>query len=179
MTETQTPQPRRASRPLRRRGGRERPPSDPIATPAPQSPLDFTLAFMRDESKPDALRVSDAKAALPYLHTRGEEQDAEPEPEREPMSDLELARRIAHILTRGKEQAERDKVHLAPTPPGARSLSSGRASRGPVGAPPSPEGEGEQQSQIRPEPALPVWPDDERAQRNDPFDPHPGYRWIP
>jgi len=36
----------------------------------PQSPLDFALAFMRDDSKSDALRVSIAKAALPYLHAR-------------------------------------------------------------------------------------------------------------
>ena len=54
---------------------------------------------MRDESKPDALRAGMAKAVLPYLHraARSEERGrARGQPE--PMSDLELARRIAHIL---------------------------------------------------------------------------------
>jgi hypothetical protein len=48
---------------------------DSVAPPSPagapsQSPLDFALAFMRDASKSDALRVSVAKAALPYVHGR-------------------------------------------------------------------------------------------------------------
>jgi hypothetical protein len=145
-----------------------------------QNPLDFALAFMRDDSKPDALRVSVAKAAMPYLHKRGEEQgdeqeDApEPKPRSEPMSDLELARRIAHILARGKEQVERERAGVlhAPTPPGA------------LRAPPSPEGEGEEKSRhavAMPSENVPddVSLDDERGQRDDPFDPHPGYRWIP
>ena len=59
---------------------------------------------MRDETQPAALRASMAKAALPYLHTRlaGEPDAAgeEPAPPKPPMSDLECARRIAHIFAR-------------------------------------------------------------------------------
>jgi hypothetical protein len=174
---------RRPWRAAKRRAGRATLPDDSIVTPAPQDPLDFALAFMRDDSKPDALRISVAKAALPYLHKRGakreKEDDTREEPKSEPMSDLELARRIAHILARGKARQEREaaeKVAVrneggreaggvppsAPTP--ARSLSSGRALRGPVGAEPPPQaGEGEART---------------IAPRDDPFDPHPGYRWI-
>ena len=38
---------------------------------ASQTPLDFALAVMRDETQTPALRAAMAKAALPYLHTRG------------------------------------------------------------------------------------------------------------
>ncbi len=44
-------------------------PTTPAELP-PQSPLDFTLAVMRNPLKPDALRASLAKAALPYVHGR-------------------------------------------------------------------------------------------------------------
>ena len=49
-----------------------------LADAPPQSPLDFALAFMRDTSKPDALRVSVAKAALPYVHGRWCQVDSDP-----------------------------------------------------------------------------------------------------
>ena len=39
------------------------------------TPLAFALAIMRDESKPDALRASMAKAVLPYLHKLGYEKE--------------------------------------------------------------------------------------------------------
>ena len=128
------------------------------ATAPEQNPLDFALAFMRDESKPDALRVSVAKAAMPYLHKRGEENDEqvdapEPKPKSEPMSDLELARRIAHILARGNEQAERERGTATPhvSPANAGQLM----------------------------PSALFSADDEREERIGPPDPHPGYRWVP
>ena len=77
-------------------------------TPAPPDPRDFALAVMRDESQPMALRAQMAKAALPYAHKRGEAQEAEEKPQRRKYSDLELARRIAHIMALGRQQAERE-----------------------------------------------------------------------
>ncbi len=70
------------------------------------SPLDFVLRIMRDKTKPDALRVSMAKAAMPYLHQRAEA-DAPPQDEPEPKpewSGLEVARRIAFVLMRADEK---------------------------------------------------------------------------
>ena len=97
--------------------------------PAPDlSPLEFVLRIMRDETQSPALRAGMAKAAMPYLHRRaGDETAPEEEPKEPskspPMSDLELARRIAHILSR------------APTPAGnpvEKPANEGRP--GPVGA---------------------------------------------
>ncbi|HKY87907.1 MAG TPA: hypothetical protein VJL90_14200 [Pseudorhodoplanes sp.] len=206
MTETQTPQPRRPSRPLRRRGGHGRPADDSIATPAPQTPLGFALAVMRDDSKPDALRVSVAKAALPYLHRSGEPPEDEDAPEREPkpepMSDLELARRIAHILARGKDQVEREKAEsLIPPREAGRAPSEahephedsltrhGRASAARPGHPrlSSRGAQGvDGRAFAAPKRLRPRRRDepghDENEERGssrpDPLDPHPGYRWI-
>lgn len=133
-----------------------------------QTPLDFALAVMRDDSKPDALRAGMAKAALPYLHARGEERDDEKdhaperEPKAEPLSDLELARRIAHILTRAEKAA-------------TRSEGEDTTSRSVSAAPQEPPASAEQP---QPLPSTPVWRDDEDARGSDAFDPHPGYRWI-
>jgi hypothetical protein len=78
---------------------------DPAAAPVPQTPLDFALGLMRDDGKPDALRAIMARAAMPYLHKRGAEHDEqEDETQEQPISDFELARRIAHIL--GLAEAE-------------------------------------------------------------------------
>jgi hypothetical protein len=88
-------------------------PETPQPLPATQpdlSPLDFALRIMRDETQPPALRASMAKAAMPYLHQRADG-DAAPDdkpaeaPKAPPMSDLELARRIAHILGRAQTQS--------------------------------------------------------------------------
>ena len=142
----------------------ERTPTTESAEASPQSPLDFALSVMRDESKPDALRSGMAKAVLPYLHTRGEQEEETdearpPEPKSEPLSDLELARRIAHILTRGKERQERE----------AAKRSDGEATTAPH-APPANAG------QLMP--SAPISPNDERASRDDQRDPHAAYRWI-
>lgn len=89
-------------------GGRALPAA--IVTPQPQTPLDFALGIMRNDSKPDSLRVTMAKAAMPYLHKRGEAQErAEDETaQEEPISDFELARRIAHILGLGEAEGMRE-----------------------------------------------------------------------
>ncbi len=73
---------RAAKRAAKRSGGRPEPLDDSIAAPAPQSPLDFALSVMRDATKPDALRVSVAKAALPYVHGRWSLPDSGREEER-------------------------------------------------------------------------------------------------
>ena len=78
------------------------------------SPLDFALRVMQDEAQPMALRVSAAKLAASLMpkpaaeDTAGDEPDAAAE---EPMSDLEIARRIAHILMLhdNPELAEQDR----------------------------------------------------------------------
>ncbi len=105
-TET-TPAKTRAKDGQKAEGGRAS--REPAATPPRQSPLAFALGIMRDDSKPDALRVTMAKAAMPYLHKRGEEQehDEDDTPEEEPISDFELARRIAHIIGLGEAEGFR------------------------------------------------------------------------
>jgi hypothetical protein len=174
---------RAAKRASKRDGGRR---GDDSAAAPPQSPLDFALAIMRDPSAPLAHRVAMTKVAMPYLHDRHRAEAPPPQKESEPLSDLELARRVAYILTRADKAREREtqraaapprplvpphETHVgstrpareaggmrhAPTPTPARSPSSGRASHGPVGA----------EEEERP-----------IAPRDDPFDPHPGYRWI-
>ena len=201
-------------------------------TQAPPDPRDFALAVMRDESQPMALRAQMAKAVLPYAHKRGEEMEAEEKPQRRKYSDLELARRIAHIMALGRQQAEREgkpfpeigDEDIAPEPvPGGRPRggppdwensravvhrSVSAAAQTPPGRsfhsrPPSPEGEGKEESLPHHAPALPASPvvrpwipaairahmptidpmftveriiEDGRP--DDPFDPHPGYRWI-
>ncbi len=141
-------------------------------------PRDFALAVMRDESQPMALRASMAKAALPYLHKRGEVQDKDAAPEREPMSDLEVARRIAHIFERAKmeqekQAQEKNNVAANAAAPAAAALPS-----------PRERGEGTQDTA----PRVPCPRDtartqraeaEERGRRADEHDPHPGYRWIP
>ena len=96
--------------------GSGREPTDEPAddSPAP-SPLDFALRVMQDETQPMALRVSAAKLAASLMPKpaaqdapAGDEPDAAAE---EPMSDLEIARRIAHILMLhdNPELAEQDR----------------------------------------------------------------------
>ncbi|HKY85465.1 MAG TPA: hypothetical protein VJL90_01755 [Pseudorhodoplanes sp.] len=85
--------------------------------PAPDlSPLEFVLRIMRDETQSPALRAGMAKAAMPYMHRRPDgdvppaDGPAKAPPKAPPkspskappMSDLELARRIAHILSRAQ-----------------------------------------------------------------------------
>ena len=117
-------------------------------TQAPPDPRDFALAVMRDESQPMALRAQMAKAVLPYAHKRGEEMEAEEKPQRRKYSDLELARRIAHIMALGRQQAEREgkpfpeigDEDIAPEPvPGGRPRggpSPRRSGFGRAGGPP-------------------------------------------
>ena len=107
-------------------------PQTPPVPPASQpdlSPLDFALRIMRDETQPPALRASMAKAAMPYLHQRADG-DAPPDdaPAEAPkMSDLELARRIAHILARAQIQAGNPVEKPA-------HAGQDRTQHGPVGA---------------------------------------------
>jgi hypothetical protein len=86
---------------VRRNGGR------PSEKPE-RTPLEHVLAVMRDETQPDALRVSMAKAAMPYLHRRcaGSPPPEEDVKETPQWSDLELAQRIAHILNRANVDLE-------------------------------------------------------------------------
>lgn len=92
-------------KPLRR--ARRKSGERPAATEAAPdlSPLDYALRIMRDETQATALRASMAKAAMPYLHARaaGDEAPQDEPEEPPPMSDLEVARRIAHILMRAEE----------------------------------------------------------------------------
>ena len=86
----------------RQRSGDHRAGSKTAAGPV--TPLDYALRILRDESKPDAIRVSVAKAALPYVYRRGDAGKPPAAEKRdegvleEKWSNLELARHIAHIL---------------------------------------------------------------------------------
>jgi len=141
---------------------------------ASQTPLDFALALMRDEGKPDALRAGMAKAALPYLHTRGEAPEEDDAPAKEPMSDLELARRISHILALGRKEEEKLPEHERKIPPPGRAAEDLASNPGRSVSPPSVPPSIERRQSSRP---APVQPADERW-HYDTSDPHPGYRWI-
>jgi hypothetical protein len=82
-------------------------------SPAP-SPLDYALSVMRDEGKPAALRISAAKLAAGLLPKRAADapdempdEHAQTRQEVESWSDLELARRIAHIMLEADATLER------------------------------------------------------------------------
>jgi hypothetical protein len=91
---------------LRARDGHNAGPQKAAAAQPQESPalmpLDFALTFMRDDAKPDALRVSTAKLAASLLPKPAAEETlpADEQPQAEQQSDLEIARRIAHILGR-------------------------------------------------------------------------------
>lgn len=89
----------------------------PTATRPPElTPLDYALRIMRDEAKPDALRASMAKAAMPYLHPRGaaDGPSAAAEPQersaKEPLSSFEWARRVGHILQSAHDELRKQEL---------------------------------------------------------------------
>lgn len=72
------------------------------------SPLDVMLAIMRDEKMPVAVRCDMAKAAAPYVHPRlasvevkGKAEEPIAVKDVSEVSELEIARRIAFVLTMG------------------------------------------------------------------------------
>jgi hypothetical protein len=157
---------------------------------ASQTPLDFALALMRDEGKPDALRAGMAKAALPYLHKRGEVPEDDDAPAEEPWSDLELARRISHILELGRMEEEKqakDKAEAAgqaaALPAGPPDWRNSRAIAHSVANAPATvtsAAPARECARDTTPPQRAAWPDDDAAQSRDIYpDPHPGYRWIP
>lgn len=88
----------------RRRGNNASEPAtapEPTSTPA-ADPVAFALRLMQDESQPMALRAGMAKAAMGAQKRDGaapaSEEGAKPKPK---YSDLELARRVAHIMALG------------------------------------------------------------------------------
>jgi hypothetical protein len=171
MAKAQKSHPRRSRAHDGQMGEGGRRPHHSVKERARQTPLDFALGIMCDDSKPDALRASMAKAAMPFLHKRGEERhEQEDTPPREPMSDLELARRIARILELGRQQAEREGK--APPTIGKGDTAPEPVPSGPPRAPAVNAGPAQ-----RPPPAPPKV-EAGRIQPIDPFDPHPNYRWI-
>ncbi len=79
---------------------------DPVPS-ADEDPLAFALRIMRDERKPMALRAGMAKAAMTALQKRDGDAafaPAEAEPPRPELSNMERARRIAHILGRAHDE---------------------------------------------------------------------------
>jgi len=139
-----------------------------------QKPLPFIMGIVRDPTQPMALRAQMAKAALPYLHKRGEEMEAEEKPKRREYSDLELARRISHILALGRKEEEKLPEHERRIPPPGRAAEDLASNPGRSVSPPSVPPSIEQRQFSRP---APVQPADERW-HYDYSDPHPGYRWI-
>jgi len=175
MVATQTASGRKPSRPIRRRGGLGRPVDDSGTSAKRQKPLPFMMSIMNDPAQPMALRAQMAKAALPYLHTRGEEQEDETvEAPKRRMSDLELARRIAHILELGRKEEEKLPENERTLPPSERAAEDVAAGAATTIArdlpPPAVERPASRSS-------APIAPADERW-HYDTSDPHPGYRWI-
>ncbi len=140
---------------------------------APLMPLDYALTRMRDESLAPELRDSMAKAALPFTHGRREtEAPPAPTPQEqvEQWSDLELARRIAHILMLAdREEDEKNKSAVEKAPARVADAAQPKPERFIAQ---SPSQHHAQVSSHR------VLPDEEDAPPFDPLDPHPGYRWI-
>lgn len=167
----------------------------------PLMPLDYALTRMRDESLAPELRDSMAKAAMPFTHGRRPlEQPPAPTPQDEAQqwSDIELARRIQHILMLADmEQEEKNKTaeegarsdgrdgiqekaqkqnqeqNRAVVPPPVTHLAPDEPAPGFVRFP-SHAPEPVLSDDVLPQEVLP----DEEHPRFDPFDPHPGYRWI-
>lgn len=165
-------------------------------TPAPPSPLEFALSVMRDETQTPAVRASMAKLAATLSSAQGAAATPDPQADAMQWSDLELARRIQHILMLADmEQEEKNKSaeekmplrndgrddiqekaqeqNQAVVPPPVTHLRPDEPASGFVWFP-----------SHAPEPVLldevlshDVLPDEEHP-RFDPFDPHPGYRWI-
>src|SRR6266566_2851618 len=121
----------RGSNPGERRGGRQRGTLNKMsvlrnaalaaaASDPDISPLDFLLGVMRDPHISADLRIKVALAAAPFVHakpgnapsrlrvTRGIET-----PPRREYSDIELARRVADLLSRGSAAVEKAKADLA------------------------------------------------------------------
>ena len=82
------------------------------------TPLEFMTALMRDASQPFNMRLDAAKAAAPYMHPRltaVEVTDKNEKPvDEEPLSTLELAKRLAFVLRTAQE--ERKKRNSEPCP---------------------------------------------------------------
>lgn len=169
-------------------------------TSAPPTPLEFALSVMRDETQTPALRASMAKLAAALSSAQGAAAAPDPQADAMQWSDLELARRIQHILMladmeqeeknksaeekmplrsdgradiQEKAQKQNQEQNQAVAPPPVTHLAPDELAPGFVRFP-----------SHAPEPVLPdevlphdVLPDEERP-RFDPFDPHPGYRWI-
>lgn len=169
--------------------------------PAPPTPLEFALSVMRDETQTPAVRASMAKLAATLSSAQGAAAAPDPHADAMQWSDLELARRIQHILfLADMEQGEKNKTaeegtlsrsecreefqekareqNQAVAPPPVTHRAPDEPAPGFVRFPshaPQP---------VLPDEALPhevlsqeVLPDEEHP-RFDPFDPHPGYRWI-
>jgi hypothetical protein len=69
------------------------------------TPLDYMLGDVRNDAEDQTVRLDAAKAAAPYVHARLQAMTLGSDPDKplkvESMSDLEMARRLAFILTSG------------------------------------------------------------------------------
>jgi len=81
-------------------------------------PLDFMLAVLRDENRPDAERMDAAKAAAPYVHARLSQVDSTVTQKRDvtELTTAELDQLIMAELARGKARkadrsGEADSLH--------------------------------------------------------------------
>lgn len=66
-----------------------------------QSPLEFMLAVMRDDTEDKGVRLEAAKAAAPFVHARLAAvtvKDETPQQQAPAMSDMDLARKLAFLL---------------------------------------------------------------------------------
>ena len=69
---------------------RKQPVATIIAQSAGESPLEFMLRYMHDDTKEDSIRVDMAKAAAPYIHSKlapfNKDDQGKPPEEQEPVS---------------------------------------------------------------------------------------------
>src|SRR3954451_5718153 len=68
------------------------------------TPLDYMLDIVRNEQEDKTMRLDAAKAAAPYVHPRLQSTTLAGDPEKplkvDGMSDLEVGRRLAFLMTR-------------------------------------------------------------------------------
>src|SRR3954469_11419143 len=73
------------------------------------TPLDYMLPIVRNESEDKTVRLDAAKAAAPYVHARLQNTTLAGDPENpikiDNISELEAARRLAFLLTKGTADA--------------------------------------------------------------------------
>ena len=93
----------------RQKGGVDKIKREAILAAQGITPLDYMLGIVRNEQEDKTVRLDAAKAAAPYVHARLQTTTLAGDPEKplkvDNMSDLEVSRRLAFLLTKGTADA--------------------------------------------------------------------------